>query len=97
MDKLRKITINEQGNLLLERQDGVSKPQYCPFGSEPGLTCGDWCPLFGNPEEVTLEANSPRRWHLQLNCGTGASIVGTLDDQRPSAEEIAKSKEDIPF
>ena len=38
--------IDEDGNLYIERA-GKMKQQFCPFDVKP---CGDWCPLFGEPE-----------------------------------------------
>jgi len=43
-----RIQINENGRLLLERA-GWLKTQYCPKQAE-AISCGDWCPLFGEPE-----------------------------------------------
>ena len=43
-----KIQIDENGWLLLERAGGL-KNQYCPKQPEDSY-CGDWCPLFGEPE-----------------------------------------------
>jgi hypothetical protein len=48
-----KILIDNMGCLHLERA-GKMKKQLCPFsvlnpnGAPPG--CGDWCPMFGEPE-----------------------------------------------
>lgn len=46
--------ITEYGILYVERgnpRKGL-KRQECPFisSAEPGTGCGDWCPLFGEPE-----------------------------------------------
>ncbi|NCC14691.1 MAG: hypothetical protein EOM32_15110 [Spirochaetia bacterium] len=38
--------IDSKGKLLIERADGM-KMQDCPFS--PESSCGDWCPLFGEP------------------------------------------------
>ena len=54
-----KIRIDGSGNLEIER-GGTFKDQYCPHqdvgtSSEAGLAawcrCGDWSPLFGEPED----------------------------------------------
>lgn len=54
-----KIKIDKRGYLFLER-GGAMKEQGCPFGpiyDQRGVlrkrTCGDWCPLFGEP--ITTE------------------------------------------
>ena len=45
-----KIKINKTGSLEIERA-GRGKKQYCPFVGEDRINnCGDWCPLFGEPE-----------------------------------------------
>lgn len=45
------IRIEENGFLRIERA-GNLKSQFCPFtiGEEARVNdCGDWCPLFGEP------------------------------------------------
>lgn len=53
-----KIQIDESGNLGIER-GSIFKEQYCPYqdigtSSEAGIgawcRCGDWCPMFGEPD-----------------------------------------------
>ena len=49
-----KIKINAAGKLNIERAGGM-KEQICPFDVTEGTVrppypCGDWCPLFGEPE-----------------------------------------------
>ena len=46
-----KIKIDENGLLSLERA-GKMKPQRCPYKANYStleITCGDWCPAFGEP------------------------------------------------
>ena len=43
-----KLKINASGNLFVERA-GKLKPQGCPY-KEDNVPCGDWCPLFQEPE-----------------------------------------------
>ena len=48
--------INKMGCLRIDRA-GKSTPQWCPrTGGDDQPTCGDWCPLFGEPE-AELELN----------------------------------------
>jgi hypothetical protein len=42
--------INASGMLEIERKGKCCKQQYCPFDPE-GSNCGDWCPLFSEPEQ----------------------------------------------
>ena len=43
--------IDESGYLLIARPTRLN-PQYCPYNPDPETDrhCGDWCPLFGEPE-----------------------------------------------
>jgi hypothetical protein len=43
-----KIIIDEHGDLYIKRVVRLKK-QTCPFDAD-GTLCGDWCPLFGEPE-----------------------------------------------
>ncbi len=56
-----KVKINKEGILEIER-NGEFKSQFCPFimtSIGDMVNCGDWCPLFGEPEllghTITLE------------------------------------------
>lgn len=47
-----KIKIDDKGRLWIKRADKF-KEQSCPFNNHPAYDkadCGDWCPLFGEPE-----------------------------------------------
>jgi len=41
-----KIIISNSGHLAVD-VDGAVRNKGCPFS---GQSCGDWCPLFGEPE-----------------------------------------------
>lgn len=43
-----KIEIDGNGHLWIERK-GKMKQQKCPYFSEYEKSCGDWCPMFGEP------------------------------------------------
>lgn len=45
-----KAKIDKDGFLYIERA-GVMKRQHCPYVDEQ--ICGDWCPLFGEPQILT--------------------------------------------
>lgn len=45
-----KAKINEHGDLNIWRGTGY-RAQYCPYGISHTITCGDWCPLFGELED----------------------------------------------
>ena len=45
-----KAAINQDGFLSIERA-GILQRQYCPFqAAEESQECGDWCPMFGEPD-----------------------------------------------
>ena len=48
---LKKGFLNTEGLLTIER-GGTMRKQYCPY-DEQGRECGDWCPLFDEPREVS--------------------------------------------
>jgi hypothetical protein len=60
-----KVKISEEGLLYMERA-GQMKPQYCPYSQDParnGSMCGDWCPLFGAPENnPVITRDAPTMW-----------------------------------
>lgn len=50
------IKIDKAGYLYLERGEKM-KLQYCPKqDNEEGSPCGDWCPLFLEPEHENIPA-----------------------------------------
>jgi len=60
-----KIRINIKGELEIERVGAFKKPM-CPFN--PMEYCGDWCALFGEPEE------SPAFFESDGTSGTGELV-----------------------
>ena len=56
------IKIDKNGYLFLDR-NGSLKSQMCPFASQAGQNCGDWCPLFHAYENK-----------VELYCGSGLII-----------------------
>lgn len=47
--KAGKISVD--GNLIIKRAESFN-PQGCPRDNDGGY-CGDWCPLFGEPENIS--------------------------------------------
>ncbi len=46
--------IDRFGNLHIMR-NGVLRPQECPYRQNSnGVCCGEWCPLFSEPQEETI-------------------------------------------
>lgn len=45
-----KIAVDQDGDghIMLDRGYGGFKPTLCPYNNR--RPCGDWCPLFGEPE-----------------------------------------------
>jgi len=56
-----KGAIEKNGYLWIERA-GKIKKQYCPHDvvGEDVIGCGDWCPMFGEPEQVYTMKNAQR-------------------------------------
>jgi len=76
--------IDKDGCLLIERA-GVMKPQHCPLTDDPSSNCGDWCPLFGEPENSNT---IPENWTLELNCGAHKTFYFTgFTDERKEAKK----------
>jgi len=60
-----KGVIDENGFLRIYRKNEY-KLQECPFcGTNYGAYCGDWCPLFEEPQ-VYEEGKGRRVWNLAL-------------------------------
>jgi len=71
--------IGSDGALYLER-GGELKTQYCPFetpaGSAGPSVCGDWCPLFGEPN--VIGPGGVHAAYLGIRCGN--SRILQFDD-----------------
>lgn len=70
--------ITKEG-LLKTKRAGEMKYQNCPF-HPAGLECGDWCPKFGEPAELSGSSTE-----LQL-CGRTKLSFTSLEDKRGSRE-----------
>ena len=77
-----KIKISEMGVLELERKANF-KIQSCPYGSG-GEYCGDWCPMFGEPEPyvdiVTVYEGGVAKSNKLSLCH--AELIGDVEDLR---------------
>jgi len=78
---IMEIRINIFGYLRLFR-NGAWKPQLCPYASSPEVNCGDWCPMFEEPE---IRKNTGVR--LQLCQVTLVAGPSDFEDLRPMAEK----------
>lgn len=83
-----KIKIDEIGFISIER-NGKMRSQCCPFTatSAGGLVnCGDWCPLFGEPEPFSFDpiTGDPTDSTIELDlCSKTLSInVEDFEDER---------------
>ena len=72
-----RIEISENGYLWLERA-GTMKRQDCHYRD---ARCGDWCPLFGEPEQTRYGSTI-----VHLGCGYHTYIEGTITDKRKRPE-----------
>ena len=83
-----KIKRDKNGVLEIER-GGRFEPQTCPFDQlKPPNYCGDWCPLFGEPEPYMVTVN-PNIWPSMeerrgdmLRICQGRVLVGEIIDER---------------
>ena len=49
------------------RRGAEFAPQYCPFDqSQQSATCGDWCPLFGEPYKMVGQGRTSTLQILHL-------------------------------
>lgn len=73
------ILINSGGNLFIKR-GGKYKDQYCPFVPYPEdkpIHCGDWCPHFGEPEQIFDNDTSHN-----VDLCHGKFLHGSITDER---------------
>lgn len=70
--------INPKGELFIERGNDA-KRQHCPKNFL--LACGDWCPLFGEPIELT-----DGRTIIEI-CDCKSLCFNIFDDCRPETTE----------
>lgn len=91
--------IDEKGFLLIERGD-IMKAQICPMTRTDGCArvCGDWCPLFGDPEPELHRYNDldgkPTGKTLLSLCHTTLTLY-KLYDYREDIEESHLSVDGI--
>jgi len=82
-----KIKISTKGFLLIKR-DREFKQQLCPKQKITGtgdIKCGDWCPLFGEPEDVVTH----RKVKLQSLTLCDGTLTGHIIDKRGEVEDEA--------
>ena len=74
------IKINKEGLLMIKRR-GTFVRQCCPRDPD-GAKCGDWCPLFGEPE--TRAYARAINDHISLSiCGAHFDVLKkTFIDER---------------
>ena len=71
--------ITEQGTLQIKRGSAL-KNQFCPYASSTATSeekwCGDWCPLFSEPENINGST------YLSLCRGRHIFPKGKFTDER---------------
>jgi len=77
---MMKGKINMYGFLAVERAGSMNK-QGCPHGSG-AENCGDWCPLFGEPEAETKLA------HAMLGQQEGSCIIQVGEMSEPTGRTL---------
>ena len=78
------ILINSSGYLMIKRA-GIYQEQRCPYSTDK--SCGDWCPLFGEPNYFKDEMENINIDDLVL-CHT--ELTGTIIDKRAEAKDAVK-------
>jgi len=77
--------IDKLGNLIIDR--GQTKVQTCPFNSvatwdnQLESPCGDWCPHFGEPENI-----NPNETRIEICHGKVLKFT-ELEDKRTYQKE----------
>lgn len=58
--------LDKKGNLIIIRK-GREVHQFCPFaGTTPMIKCGDWCPLFCEPDMTGVMNNITHQEYINL-------------------------------
>lgn len=81
-----KIRINKNGYLSIKRKE-VIKYQLCclqPQSATNVVKCGDWCPLFGEPEDIRGKNMRDQRVIGQSLQLCWAKLIGRVVDNRES-------------
>lgn len=89
MINAKKICIDQNGYLLLQRRHDTSpRAVVCPFRSGHHH-CGDWCPHFGQVQHGLTSLLDPAQKYftLDLSCGFGCRIFA--DEASPEPDEDA--------
>jgi len=74
--------IDSNGLLYIYREN-FYKIQYCPYGYNQSVFCGDWCPLFGEPEKCKIGLKE--YWKIEICCKK-TLIFDELIDERGENE-----------
>jgi hypothetical protein len=72
--------IDENGALWIMRA-GEWRKQMCPFAADQASCSGRWCPLFGEPEKLSIPLTSLSLCHKML------SFEVFTDERNPPEKE----------
>ena len=75
--------IDEHGFLHIYRKNDY-KIQCCPFDMKIGSICGDWCPLFSEPEKI--RNGLKEYWKIDI-CNGKSLIFEEFKDERKNEKE----------
>lgn len=81
-----KIKINNNGFLEIERA-GIMKQQFCVNAPVSDCRCGDWCPMFGEPE-LAAEVKKTGKKVLYILTLCKANLFGDIEDERGKGANI---------
>lgn len=73
--------ICSQGFLHIERA-GELKPQGCPYSVHASSRCGDWCPLFSEPEPLLPECTAKPNGASICICDCHTVVFYEFEDER---------------
>jgi len=79
--------IDKNGHLFIRRKNTI-KEQLCPFYSAKSLTgqnCGDWCPLFEEPErgyKINADLLDENKKPFKINICQTTLYFDELTDER---------------
>ena len=79
----KKILINQDGHLCIQRQQDTNvHPVVCPY--RPGHHyCGVWCPHFGDIQADVPLFDGAKVYTLTLTCGYGTHIFAPEASPEP--------------
>jgi hypothetical protein len=85
--------IDKSGFLSLERK-GRWHLQYCPLqtGRMIRIPCGDWCPLFGEPEVYLTGPGDKGVSDISMCGGNNIILEYLIDERKPATDATGEEQ-----